>query len=69
MAELCRHCKLRIGCHNRGLCWRCNNESRIRVLYPSKTLLVQQANPSTDSMTMEELDRMIQEQYPTMPRS
>lgn len=58
----CIHCKKRKAEYGRrGLCKPCYKNSLIRMGYPKK-------DQAEDNSTEEELDRMIAERRPTMPR-
>lgn len=59
---LCVHCEERYASASRGLCHVCYRNSAIRECYPPHYATTHRTEP-----TMEELDRMIAEQLPTMP--
>lgn len=58
--RLCRHCETYVVSRSRGLCHRCYYRREIRDLYPA------QWTPREE--TMEDLDRLVAERLPTMPK-
>jgi len=60
----CVHCGERAGTHGRGLCHKCHADTSIREQYRNAN-----EDHDGDNLTMAELDAMVAEQYPTMPRS
>jgi hypothetical protein len=59
----CRHCHEAVVSRPKGLCSKCSRDPAIIDLYPSDSVFC----PHKDNMTMEELDALVAEQYPTMP--
>lgn len=69
MAEVCQHCKKRKVARPRGLCSRCYNEKSIRNQYPVEAMYMKNRGSGIrGDQTMEELDALISERRPTMPR-
>ncbi len=66
----CKHCHRRKVTRPRGLCYACHQTPAIKVLYPvSSSSRVPLCCRATREETEEDLDRMIAEQLPTMPRN
>ncbi len=59
--KICLHCKSPAKIHARGLCKTCHRDKSVRVLYPCAFTYL--------SLDEEELDRMIAERMPTLPRT
>lgn len=76
---VCQHCHKGKVNRPRGLCWGCWHDPAVRFIYPvgsgnpdtaryvPKTYGGRGRGEEDDEPTMEELERMIAEQYPTMP--
>jgi hypothetical protein len=62
----CIHCHEAVISRPKGLCWNCSLDPAIRNLYPADSKF---SPTSRDDMTMEELDALIAERYPTMPNN
>lgn len=60
---LCVHCRKRKAYKSRGLCFPCFEDMAIRELYPAK----HRSEMEYKKETMEDLDRLVQSQLPTMP--
>lgn len=63
MKPMCKHCQARVVNRPRGLCWPCYYDLGIRNLYPSDTKYYCRRKE-----TLEDLERLIAERYPTMPK-
>lgn len=62
---VCQHCQKREASHPRRLCYKCYSEHNIRCKYAP---VGPHGNRTDGAETIEELDAMIAEQYPTMPK-
>ncbi len=63
----CKECGLRGGNCGRGLCIVCHRDPAILVRYANKNAAASKAIGDGEP-TEEELDAMIAERYPTMPK-
>lgn len=61
--RLCRHCEAKVVSRSRGLCHSCFYRREIRDLYQPQC----KSRHDTEE-TLEDLERLIAERYPTMPR-
>lgn len=66
---ICKHCHRNHGGYSRGLCLQCFRDPEVLAQYPPKI----KSNPDQHwkrnyEPTMDELEKIIQERYPTMPK-
>lgn len=68
-AMKCRHCGRDKVNRPRGLCWTCYYTPGVRAMFPVTSKYGEKAvRVDTDEPTEAELDAMIAEQLPTMPK-
>ncbi len=60
----CRHCGKPLYVHSRGMCKTCWCNKEIRANYPPLMKIIQ----ADDEPTHEEVEAMVAEQLPTMPK-
>lgn len=67
MIGTCRHCGAERTLRPRRLCFPCYDNLEIRAAYPVVSKYATVVHKEGHEPTEEELERMIQEQLPTMP--